>query len=204
VLQGNVTGFSSFYFASGNITLPVNLVSFKGSLQSNGTLLEWETANEVNTSQFALERSLDGQNFKQIGTVAAAGNDGKNKYSYTDNEAMQQSSLVLYYRLKMIDKDGSFTYSDVVTITLPSVTGKISVFPNPARKEIKVTVAVPADGKVKWNITDNTGRIVLQNSISLKKGNNSTQINVSNLSGGIYYLNMSGAGINQKIKFEKL
>ena len=204
VLQGDITNFSSFYFASANITLPVNLLSFKGSLQSNGTLLEWETANEVNTSQFVLERSLDGQSFKQIGTVAATGTDGKNKYNYIDYEAMQQSSLVLYYRLKMVDKDGSYTYSDVVTITLPSVTGNISVFPNPARKEIKVTVAVPADGKVQWNITDNTGRVVLQNSVALKKGNNNTSINVSNLSGGIYYLNMSGAGINQKVKFEKL
>ena len=75
VLQGTIGEFSSFYFSnSAIIPLPLNLVTFKGSLQNSTTLLEWQTANEINTSNFAVERSTDGRNFQQIGTVAATGN----------------------------------------------------------------------------------------------------------------------------------
>ena len=67
VLQGQVNSFSSFYFGAVNITLPLELVYFKGSLQDNATLLQWETINENNTSYFGVERSVDGRNFDGIG-----------------------------------------------------------------------------------------------------------------------------------------
>jgi glucose/arabinose dehydrogenase len=204
VLQGDITSFSSFYFASSNITLPLHLLSFKGSLQNNVTLLSWETANEINTTQFIVERSTDRQNFQAIGTVAARGNNSNNKYSYTDNDAMHQSSSVLYYRLKIVDTDGGYTYSDVVMISLPFITGGVTVYPNPASKEVKATITVPADGKIQWNLTDNAGRVVLQHSAQLKKGSNNISINVGSLSPGFYYLNVRGAGITQKVKVEKL
>lgn len=204
VLQGDISSFSSFYFASSNIILPLNLLTFKGSLQNNAALLEWETTNEVNTSYFIIERSTDGHSFLPIGTTPARGNNNKNDYSFTDNEVMHQSSLLLYYRLKMVDNDGAYTYSSVVTISLPSITGNVTVFPNPASHKIAVTITVPSDGKVQWNVTDNAGRIVIQNAAELKKGNNSLSINVGNLSTGLYYLNVSGAGIDEKVKVEKL
>jgi hypothetical protein len=84
VLQGQVSDFSSFYFGAVNITLPLELVYFKGSLQGNNTLLQWETMNENNTSHFGVERSLDGRNFDGIGSVAAKAPTPMNKYSYTD------------------------------------------------------------------------------------------------------------------------
>jgi hypothetical protein len=74
VLQGDISSFSSFYFAADVIIpLPLHFLTFKGSLQNNAALLQWETANEVNTSHFVVERSIDGINFNPIGTVAAAG-----------------------------------------------------------------------------------------------------------------------------------
>jgi len=204
MLQGSISSFSSFYFASSNILLPLHLLTFKGSLQNNVTQLEWETTNEVNTSQFVIERSLDGRSFQQIGATPAKNNNSKNKYSFIDYEAMRQSSSILYYRLKMVDIDGGFTYSDVVIITLPSATGKVSVFPNPAKNEIRVSMSVPSDGKVQWTLIDNAGRVVIQNSMQIRKGNNDILINIANVSTGFYYLSVSGAGIDQKVKLEKL
>jgi biopolymer transport protein ExbD len=104
----------------------------------------------------------------------------------------------------MVDQDGGFTYSEVVTITLPAVTSTVTVFPNPASKKVMVNISVPADGKVQWNLTDNAGRVMIQNSAELRKGNNSVSINISNLSSGFYYLSVTGAGIDQKVKLEKL
>jgi trimeric autotransporter adhesin len=204
MLQGNITSFSSFYFSSSNVTLPLNLLTFKGALQNNVVLLDWETANEVNTSQFIIERGIDGRNFARIGAVAAVGNNSGNKYSFTDYDAAQQSSSLLYYRLKMMDKDGAYTYSKVITISLPYITGKVTVFPNPAFNKINVTIIAPVDGEVQWNLIDNTGRVVIQNSAGLKKGSNNLDINISNLSTGFYYLSVAGAEINQKVKLEKL
>jgi hypothetical protein len=183
----------------------VNLLTFKGSLQNSTTLLEWKTANEINTSNFAVERSTDGRNFQQIGTVTAIGNAGiTNKYSYTDYDVMRQSSSIVYYRLKIVDIDGSYTYSDIVTITLPFITSKVALFPNPAAHEVNVTITTAVDGKVKWQLIDNAGRIVNHSSIAAKKGNNNIVINLNRLSSGTYFLIVSGADVDQKVKLEKL
>jgi hypothetical protein len=206
VLQGTIGEFSSFYFSnSAIIPLPLNLLTFKGSLRNNATLLEWETANEINTSNFVVERSTDGRNFQQIGTVAANDNSGINsKYSYTDNDVTRQSSSIVYYRLKMVDNDASYTYSDIVTITLPFITSKVSLFPNPAAREVNVTITSAVDGKVKWQLIDNAGRILNHNSLVAKKGNNNIMINLNRLSAGTYFLIVTGGDIDQKVKLEKL
>ncbi len=206
VLQGTISSFSTFYFGpSSMITLPVNLLTFTGSLQTNNTtLLKWETSNEVNTSEFIVERSLDGRNFQKIGTVPAIGDGVNNKYSFVDYDASHQSSLVIYYHLKMMDRDGSYTFSDIVTITLPVVTSKVALFPNPAAHEVNVTITTAVDGKVKWQLIDNAGRVLVHNSIAAKKGNNNVVINLNRLSSGTYFLIVSGADIDQKVKLEKL
>jgi len=205
MLQGDITSFSSFYFASSNITLPLNLLTFKGSLRNSATFLEWETANEINTSGFVVERSSDGRNFQPIGAVAPAGNSGVNsKYSYTDYDVTRQNSSTVYYRLKIVDIDGSFTYSDIVTIALPVITSRVTLFPNPASQEVNVTITTVVDGKVKWQLVDHAGRIVAHSSLVAKTGNNNLVINLNRLSSGTYFLVISGADIDQKIKLEKL
>jgi trimeric autotransporter adhesin len=205
MLQGDITSFSSFYFASSNITLPLNLITFKGSLQSSTTLLEWQTANELNTSTFVVERSTDGRNFQPIGTVTATGNTGgTSKYSYIDYDVTRQLSSVVYYRLRIVDIDESYNYSDVVTITLPFTTNRVALYPNPAGHEVNVTITTVTDGKIKWQLVDNAGRIVAHNSIAAKRGNNNVVISLNRLSSGTYFLIVSGTGIDQRIKLEKL
>jgi PQQ-dependent dehydrogenase (s-GDH family) len=205
VLQGDITSFSSFYIGSNLVTLPVKLLYFKGAYQKDGAYLQWETSNETNTSNFIVERSTDGRSFRQIGTVAAAGNTIVNmKYNYTDYEAAMQSSTIVYYRLKMVDKDGAYSYSDIINLTIPAVAGKMTVFPNPANDEVTVTVAAPQDGRLQWKLMDNTGRIVMQQTAQLKKGNNSFSVSINKLSAGLYYLTATGAGIDQQVKLQKL
>ncbi len=204
VLQGAVNNFSSFYFGAVNITLPLELVYFKGSLQNDATLLQWETANESNTSYFGVERSIDGRNFDGIGTVAAIGaGGGPNKYSYTDYDVNNLPSSVIYYRLRMVDVDGQYKYSNVVTIYLADIT-TMTISPNPTTGETRMMINAAADGDVHWKLTDYSGKVVMQNVVHLRKGNNNITINVSKLSGGLYFMNVSGTGINQHIKLQKL
>jgi len=208
MLQGDISGFSSFYFGSSNITLPLDLLTFSGSLQNNSTvLLKWKTENEINTSNFLVERSIDGNVFNAIGTISANGNNNGSvfNYSFADVDAANQQSLLLYYRLKIVDRDGSFKYSSIITISLADITGKLTVSPNPVVGEAKINISAPADGSIEWKLIDNTGRIILQNAEYVRKGNgNSFTINMNKLSRGSYYLSVSGAGIDQKVKLQKL
>jgi hypothetical protein len=206
VLTASINSFSSFYFASNSLTtLPVNLLTFSGDLKPNKSVeLSWKTTTEVNMSKYEVERSIDGQNYATIGTVAALGGSATNSYSIIDNDAANQPALLLYYRLKMVDMDESYKSSNIVTISLSDIPGKVIVSPNPAAGFTRLSITAAASGNANWRIVDNAGRVVLQNSVKLKSGANTATINVSQLAAGMYYLEVSGNGINQKIKLQKL
>src|SRR6201999_1456361 len=97
--------------------------------------LIWTTANEINTSYFEIERSLDGKTFQPIGTVQAKNTAVQNNYLFADANIV---SGILYYKLKMIDKDGAFKYSAIVVVNNANQNG-LSVLPNPSSASV-VTV----------------------------------------------------------------
>lgn len=203
VLQGNINSFSTFFFAGSNITLPVSLLSFTASLQGNSSLLRWSTANELNLSRFIIERSSDGKNFEEVSTVEATGKSSAS-YSFADNDVVQHNASVLYYRLKEVDESHAYTYSDIVSVALPYITGRVTAYPNPFAGEMTVAIAVQKDQQVQWKLVDNNGRVVLQNREIVKRGNNMLKVKAQKLAAGFYYLNVSGADINQRIKLQKL
>jgi len=209
VLQGDITSFSSFYFAANNFTLPLDLLTFTGQLQNDKTvLLNWKTENEINTSHFVVERSTDGNRFSPIGNVTANGGrnnaGGSYNYSFIDNDAANQSSQRLYYRLRMVDIDTRAKYSNIVSVVLQFVTGTINVSPNPVINDVKVVIASPEDGRVHWKVIDNAGRVILKGTQQVSKGANNFTINMNKLPAGSYYLDVTGAGNDQKVKMQKL
>ena len=207
VITASISSFSSFYFAGELTTLPLDLLTFTGRYINQEAQLRWETEHEQNTSSFVIERSTGGNSFEKIGMVAARGNtSGLSTYSYTDRDASLYAPATLYYRLKMVDMDGTYKFSSVIVITTDHITGVVTIIPNPivSDREIKVNMKAPVDGKVNWKIIDNNGRTLLQKSSQLNKGNNTLLIPVGGLSPGMYYMIVSGAGINQNVKFQKL
>jgi trimeric autotransporter adhesin len=206
VLQTSIPSFSSFYFASNNVVLPTEVLTFSGILQSNlSALLTWKTDNEINTARFEVERSIDGNNFSQIGFKNGAGNSNSTlDYAHIDNDAIDQASTILFYRLKIVHVNGSFKYSNIITIALPITKASISIAPNPVVNEVKGNVISPITGNVTLRIVDNTGRVVLQTITFVKKGNNNFVQNINQLAKGAYYLDISGSGIISRSKFQKL
>ncbi len=206
VLQVPVTGFSSFYFAASNATLPLQLLTFTGTLKNNITTnLNWKTTNELNTSHFIVERSLDAQQFSQIGTVTAIGSaSAENNYTFDDQDVADLQSQQVYYRLKMFDKNGIYRYSNIIKVTLPGLQNDISIFPNPVVGDVNASITSAAACSAEWMIIDNAGRILLQNTTLLKKGKNDLIINISQVASGSYYLKVKGEGIDLKIQFQKL
>jgi PQQ-dependent dehydrogenase (s-GDH family) len=206
VLQGDISSFSSFYFASSNFTLPMELLTFTGSLQNAGTLLRWTTENETNASHFVVERSLDGVQFESIGQVKAKGNStNRTNYLSTDAEVYSLNTPTVYYRLKMVDKNNEFKYSNVITISVSDMNSIVTVSPNPVTNIAQVRINPEANGYVKWTLVDNAGRAIQYNQIYVQKNSiNTFSINMESLAQGAYYLQLSGAGMDKKVKLQKL
>src|SRR5262249_28868886 len=119
-------------------------------------------------------------------------------------DAVTMSASIVYYRLKIVDIDGHFNYSNIVSISLADVAGRVTVFPNPATDKTNLTISATTDGRVRWKIMDNAGRTILQSTADVKKGRNNVIINVNKLASGVYYLHVSGAGVDQKVKLRRI
>jgi hypothetical protein len=133
----NVEGFSGFFVKTESTALPLRLISFSGTQETTTNKLQWQTADEVNTKSFELESSKDGRNFKKLASIDAV-SSGNNSYGYTDVTAYKG---IMYYRLKMIDIDRTFTYSRILGL---SRDGKstINLFPNPVTDRLTISVDI--------------------------------------------------------------
>lgn len=203
MLQADITGFSSFYFGAANLTLPLTLVNFTGKYNKGNGILNWETQREINSDHFVVERSTGSNAFDSVGTVVATGGAGKTNYSFTDFDLAQWNAPNLYYRLKMIDRNGSFTYSNVVMIAVPDVlTTGVSVSPNPARNETVLQLNLSQDQSVTWQLVDNIGRVIFNSTIVARKGQNRIPVDLSQVPAGNYFIKVNGPFVNaiQKIQ----
>ena len=159
-----------------NQTLPVKLISFSGRLNGTRTDLNWVTANELNTKQFEVERSGDGQNFTKIAAVNARGNSNTpTSYDLVDPTPLQG---VNYYRLRMVDIDGKFEYSQIVIIRIDNSVQLITkVAPNPFTGKIDVYLTLTHNTPVDFRFIDINGRMVFSKSVKGLKGFNWFTIN---------------------------
>ncbi len=129
-----VTTFSPFGVGS-NGALPVHLLNFDASKLNSMVKLKWITENEVSFSHYEIEKSADGQRFDRMTIIKSKQFNGKNEYEAADTNPKDGAN---YYRLKMVDKDGTATYSKIVRIDFKG-TGLINVWPNPATDYIIIT-----------------------------------------------------------------
>jgi len=159
-----------------NKTLPVKLISFSGRLNGARVDLNWVTANELNTKHFEVERGSDGRNFTKIATVAAKGNSSTaTSYDLVDPAPLKG---VNYYRLKIIDIDGKFEYSQIVIIRIEDGIQLVTkVAPNPFTGKIDVYLTLTHNTMVDFRFIDINGRIVFTKSVKGLKGFNWFTIN---------------------------
>lgn len=176
-----------------NFIIPVELISFNASLLNNNTVqLKWITATSLNNFGFEVERKLNvkGQTpdeWSKIGFVEGMGNSTSPvEYSFTD-ETMHTSS-VINYRLKVIDMDGSFTYSDVVEVkTIPISFELAQNYPNPFNPSTKISWQSPVSSHQTLKIYD-----VLGNEVAtlvdefMEAGSHELIFNSENLASGVY------------------
>ncbi|MEQ1553008.1 MAG: T9SS type A sorting domain-containing protein [Ferruginibacter sp.] len=116
--------------------LPIKLISFTGQIEKDKNNLTWQTASEINSSHFEVEQSIDGLTFKKIGNIKSNGKSTTNlTYNFTHASPFSGNN---YYRLKMVDIDGKFEYSNIVFLKLQSSNSLISIYPNPTSNIINI------------------------------------------------------------------
>lgn len=181
--RSGFTSFSPFTITSSTSVLPLTILEFSATYSKPDVVLQWQTSSEQNTSQFNIERSIDGSNFSFIGKADAAGNNLSTKnYSYTDNTPAKG---INFYRLKMIDAGEKFVYSKIVAVKKDDKKS-LQLFPNPA-KDILYVQASGENENALIQIFDLSGRIVKEQKIVLN-GNSSLSLDISNLPKNIYNL----------------
>ncbi len=197
-------GFSGFGAgipgASG--TLPITLLSFSGRLQGENVKLDWSTSSEQNSKGFEIEKSLDGINYRKIGFVAGAGNSFTTRnYVFTD---AQRAVEFNYYRLKLVDIDNTFEYSDVVLVKNAYGKQDVYIAGNPFTNNINIQFAKTPNGKVSVSIYDMKGSKIYEEGYN-NYTQTSLQINTSQmiLARGIYSVKVETGGKIYNLKAMK-
>jgi len=171
--------FSIRSFSDIKWALPLSFKAFAVETKGNTALLSWNTANEVNTSKFVIEKGLDGSSFTALNSVLSKGK-ASNSYSYSD--ASNKSGSTAYYRLKSIDKTGSFNYSNVQKVVFAAST-KISAYPNPTFGTTKLSYTASTTDAIA-RILSVDGKVVKQ--VTLKAGTTITDLQLAGISKGVY------------------
>lgn len=190
--------------------LPIEISMFNSSLNDRDVVLSWETKTEVNSSKFEIERSAsNNQNWVKIGDVAASGNSNSPKgYRYTDKKL---NSGKYTYRLKMVDNDGSYQYSNTVEteISLPKEYAISQNYPNPFNPTTRIDYQLPFDSKVSIELFGITGeKIATIINGEISAGYYTIDVNAStlNLASGVYVYRISAVGQNNQsfVRVKKL
>jgi SdrD B-like domain/Secretion system C-terminal sorting domain len=171
--------------------LPVTITALSGVYTNGISKLNWATVSEQNFSHFEVEYSTTGNNFTFLGKVSGAGNSNS-RIEYGFNH-LQPVTGLNYYRLKMVDLDGRYTYSNVVALNV-SIKGLTisSVFPNPFIDKVNIAVAAASKEKVSIRLFDNAGKLVYNNETVTQLGNNNFTIsNLGKLAAGTYIIQVS-------------
>ena len=168
--------------------LPVELTRFTAVKKERTSLLNWTTRLEIDNDRFEIERADDGKNYEKIGEVAGRGTTANvSNYEYVDEKPIQGFN---YYRLKQLDKNGEFSYSEVRQLRFDGVSaGPIRVMPNPVSDFIQVD-NLESNQIKEIMIYDESQRLIRTIQVGTQKSAN--RFNLSELNSGVYHLKFVG------------
>ncbi|RYY13170.1 MAG: T9SS type A sorting domain-containing protein [Chitinophagaceae bacterium] len=176
--------------------LPTTLTTFSGKLVSDGIQLNWETVSESNSDKFVIEKSIDGSAFSAIGTIPAAGQSNtRRQYNFMDPVSNSRS----YYRIRMVDADGKWKYSTVITVNTPASQNiKVSAYPNPSASYTYI-VHPQVSGNTTLRIYNAQGIVLSQ----VKMTGTKTLLDLTQMAKGNYHVAFEGPDGNATVTVQK-
>jgi len=167
--------------------LPVALIDFTATKNNSSVTLNWTASSEANFRQYEVERSIDGISFNKIGVL-----QGQHLASYNLADNNLPAFNTVFYRLKMVDIDGKFTYSKTVSVRLNRNAGIISVYPNPAVNELTIALQQPLKAGSRLKVSDIAGKELLNLQVNAAQSN--IKLNVKQLPAGRYFISVLNNG----------
>jgi hypothetical protein len=193
VLVRMSNGSNCFYtqniFTTACAPLPVILSSFAATRKGNTALLNWRTQTEINAKSFDVEM-LSGNTYIKVGSIAATNSASGSSYNFTHNNTATSASL---YRLKIIDRDNSFKYSEVRSVKGLLAASDFTLYPNPSSGSAKVMISDVTEG-TQVLLMDNAGRVL--KTVTLK---NSNTVELNGLQKGIYLVKVTNTVSNESV-----
>jgi trimeric autotransporter adhesin len=186
IFTASFSGFSKFFLVNSGVVVPVTLISFNGNLNAQkNAQLQWKVDNEVNLKNYEVERSYDGIQFTTAGTVAASNSGALVKdYGFTDAVTAKN---VNYYRLKMIDANGKFKYSDVIILKNNNAVDFVQLIKNPVSSNISLSINNREKEKISLQLFNTAGQLVTNWEIGKADGTVQLPFNKP-VAGGVYLL----------------
>ena len=183
--------------------LPLTLNTFNVAVRGQTNFISWSTSEEINVRNFEVQRSYDGINFETIGSVPAKTNNAGNNYEFRDNSFLDG---YIYYKLRMNDKDGRFSYSFIVRVFSGTKSSPdITVSPNPFSNKFLFGSSFRETGKANFRFIDAGGAVLLTTSKSVTSGFNSIDFErLDVLPAGVYILEIRQGDETRKVKIIKL
>ena len=211
LLTGDITGSKplstidkmTFSLTDGGNPLPIELTSFTASVNGNEVILMWRTDTEVDNYGFDVEResNVKSEKWEKIGFVQGYGNSNSPKqYEFVD---IPKGGITFQYRLKQIDTDGKYSYSEVVSIDIriPSQYSLKQNYPNPFNPSTKIAYSIPKEGLVTLKVFDVLGReVALLVNKTQQAGNYEVIYDGSMQASGAYICKMSSGNYTSSIK----
>jgi hypothetical protein len=185
--------FRSWTLVDNSSPLPIELLSFTAHCIPlpggvRGGFVQWTTASETNNEYFVLERSDDVLHWDSVTTIQGAGNSNTLlNYSYTDTLLSPFGGSV-FYRLKQVDFDGNYTYSDTIHVSCQEHDIEIiNIYPNPAHHYFDYTICSTEDREIVATVIDVLGKTLIRKQEHVNAGINHGSLDVSTLAAGVYY-----------------
>jgi Leucine-rich repeat (LRR) protein len=178
-----VSGFSGFFLSTSAVPFPLTLLTFTGAPNGYAVDLQWTTTDEENASVFGVQRSADGVAFNTIGSVPAKNTLGEYGYVFTDANPLAGNN---FYRLKLQDLGGQFTYSPIVEVSMAAQAGGLLAYPNPAVSNTSIIFQSAGAAPYTIRITDASGKLMAQLAGMSAVGSNKIDLDVHSFASGAY------------------
>ena len=187
--SGSISSFSPFSLSSSTSEnpLPITLIDFSATNVNDEVLVNWATASETNNDYFVVEASADAVIFNEVGRVKGAGNSNAIlNYSLTDVQPLQ---VISYYRLKQVDFNGAFTYSDVQVVNRPTLwQNEVVVSPNPVTDVANLLIDPLVYANPTIDLRDIQGRVVKSFGPVEVHAFEQTKLNMQDVPAGMYFV----------------
>ncbi len=189
---GPADGFDAISIAVNPISLPIELLYFKGHREKETNFLNWVTISEIDNDYFLLERSFNGIDFNALKKIEGAGTSTVTQsYAHKDPVVPLLGNPVVYYRLIQVDFDGTKYYSDIIAIDLPDEKGipTYHIYPNPTATSVMVKYSGVLRNSINdLVLVDELGRIQIQKPVSSERLHNGYQFDLESVPPGAYQL----------------